>query len=222
MKTVIAALLIVSLSFFCGAARAEISMDVYAGQASTSSTRVSALYDTWLGAPESDSRLVNFSTSSEIGFKLIYWNDDLPSIGVGFDIADYQAYSPDVQVDMITCSFLFMLRGTIGANERFRSGWLQPYIGIGLITYYADVDVDFTPVMSMAFSGSDFGDSIGFDLRTGLRVLLTPNLALYGELKYSSIGVEINSSEFDIFEAWQVKGLDMETTHIGGGLSLIF
>jgi opacity protein-like surface antigen len=152
----------------------------------------------------------------------MYWNDAFPSFGVGFDIMDYQANSTDVQVDITSCSFLFMLRGTIGVNERYRSGWLQPYIGIGLMTYHADVDVDFTPVMSMKFSGSSFMDSLGLDFRTGIRFLMTPNLALYGEWKYSSIDVEINSSEFDFFSAWRVDGLNMETTHIGGGLSLIF
>lgn len=199
---------------------AESSFDFYFGQAKTGSGDVRVTYQPFLGAEQTATRNVSFDASSEFGVKWVRWNNLQPGHGFAVGGSFFQASGEDVDVDILTASFLYMARMRLHADERFKTGRLQPYIGLGLRWVYASAEVDFTPDVSEKVSVS--GNAIGPDFRLGLKWLTTLNTAVFAELCYATSSLNMESSSEDIWDDSEEVDLDLKTVHTLIGLSVSF
>jgi opacity protein-like surface antigen len=110
----------------------------------------------------------------------------------------------------------FMCRPENNANtsvslEQERSSWcpLQPYAGVGLGVFFADLNSPF---------GSIDSPVLGLNVLAGIRYYLTQRVALFGEYKYNRASFRLDNIE------GTGAGIDgvYSVSHITAGLSLLW
>lgn len=188
----------------CSPAAAEPFVDLYAGAAST---RDSALRFDAFGAGVREE--VSWDRSLTVGGRLGYY---FGWLGIALDASFFE---PEDDIVVVPISALAMLRIPLLKSSEFPGGRLQPYVAAGPSLFITWVDG------SLPTGGRATGASpdIGADVRGGLTVLLTPNLGIFAEYRYTHVKPDIDLD---------FVGLDVEaetefrTHHINGGVSLRF
>lgn len=195
----------------CNAA-AETTVDIYIGQAKTSSSDITVT-DTEILSSTTATRNVNFDTSHEIGGTAVGWSDLEPSLGFGVDLSIFQANGEGADISIVAFSFLLMTRMPVYVSEEFETGRLQPYMGFGLILMEASGDFDFRPDLPDTVSVS--GRGVGPDFRLGLRWFIKPDNGIFAQFRYTSASPDMQGSIFP-----DSADVNLNTTHITFGISI--
>jgi opacity protein-like surface antigen len=188
-----------------GPAPAEMFFEAYGGGAfpvDSDTTITGPGYRVIVQSPYKDS----FVVGGRVGY---YFDWGAPWLGLALDVSYFKA---DIDVtdgaknDVLPISLLVMMRAPLIASPEFPRGRLQPYVGIGPSLVYSK---------SKAGSSSDTSFDPGFDFRLGLTWMLTRNIGLFGEYRFSY--------------AWPEYDLNGETVepqygvnHVVGGLTFRF
>jgi hypothetical protein len=188
-------------------ASAEWFLDLYGGGAFTQDADVR-----FPGGVSVDDT-VKFDSVATGGVRLGYWLEalGLPWLGLAFDASYFGPKSSgsglDARLEVVPLSALVMLRAPLFRNPAFPNGVVQPYVGAGPSFFITDVKID-TPTGE---ERSDAQAEVGGDLRGGIAVMLTPNVGLFVEGRYTFFQTNPGGQNIEF---------DVETFHALGGLTL--
>jgi opacity protein-like surface antigen len=188
-----------------GPAPAEMFVDLYGGGAFPvdSDTTISGPGYVVIGpSPYKDS----FVVGGRVGY---YFDWGAPWLGLALDVSYFEA---DIDVpdgaknDVVPVSLLLMMRAPLVASPQFPRGRLQPYVGVGPSFVYSQSKVG---------TSSDTSFDVGFDFRLGLTWMLTKNIGLFGEYRFSYV-----------WPTYDLNGEQVEpqfsVNHVAAGLTFRF
>lgn len=139
-----------------------------------------------LNDPDNMSPDLGLKNSLMYGAKLGHYFDNLKYFGV-----ETEAYTltPDIKQG----AHLRVTTWAVNAVYRYPGEVFQPYAGVGLGMYFAHAS-------DAALSGSSI--SPGLNVQAGLRVLVTKQVALFGEYKFNSTEMHFkNTDESEQYKA---------------------
>jgi opacity protein-like surface antigen len=156
--------------------RAETFLEIYGGGAFPvdSDTTITGPGGTSIGeSPYKDSFVV--------GGRAGHYFEGVPWLGLALDVSYFKA---DIDVpdgaknDVVPISLLLMMRAPLVRTPSFPQGRLQPYFGVGPSLVYS---------RSKSGSARDTSFDPGFDFRLGLTWMLSRNVGLFGEYRFSYV-----------------------------------
>lgn len=195
------------------AARAEGFVDLRVGGAFTEESDVEVTIE-GIGAGSSSADIEDSVTG---GLRGGYWLDVLPFVGLAADVSYFAADDEDSsgEIDVIPLSPLLMLRLPIAESEEFPHGQFQPFVGVGPGIFVTSIDD----------TGGYEDDSVdvGADVHAGLKVLVTPSVALFVQYRFTTFEAEFSDTVPTPFGIRQVDlDLDIDTHHAAAGIGFHF
>lgn len=164
----------------------------YGGQAGTAKGKATATitYDTWFGSSGStETRDIDLESSLTFGGRWGNWFRQYPNTGLALDVSFVQADTDTVNTTALPVSLLLFQRFPVMTSETHPHGKLQPYFGIGFSLLFADIEVDFTPVIDEPVEGLASG--LGLDLRLGVAWEFARKKRFFVEYRYLNSNLEI-------------------------------
>ncbi len=211
-------LLMLALTFgaLAAPAQAELFVDLYAGRAETADATL-----TFSGPFTLDGE-AEFDKDDIYGVRIGGYFDDMKVLGLAVDVSSFEAEAGSLDIDLVPVSLLVMLRVPLFTDTKFPNGLLQPYIAAGPSAAFYEFEVDLRPFLNEEVS--DYDVDGGWDIRAGLAVSLSPNLALFGEYRHTRYEIDFSETEGGFL--LPLIGVEVDTTlktdMIQGGLSLRF
>jgi hypothetical protein len=155
----------------------------------------------------------DFEDSVTGGGRAGYWFDSFPWLGLA---ADVSYFAPDVddgatEIDVIPIAPLLMMRAPLVSNEEFPNGQFQPFAGIGPGIFISLVD--------FAGSSDDESVDVGLDVHAGLKYLITPNVGIFLQYRYTWLEPEVEAEAFPIDIDVEAE---LSTHHVAGGIGFHF
>ena len=186
-------------------ARAETFLELYGGGAFPldSDTTISGPGFVLIGE---SSYKESFVVGGRGGY---YFEGGVPWLGLALDVSYFKA---DIDLpngaknEVLPVSLLAMFRAPLLGSPAFPRGRLQPYVGIGPSVVYSK---------SKDGTASDTSFDIGFDFRLGLTWMLTRNIGLFGEYRFSYVQPDYDLSEGHVEP-------DFSVNHLAVGLTFRF
>lgn len=202
---VIALVVLVAIGSVPAPSRAEMLFDLYGGGAfpMDSDTTISGPNYVIIGE---SSYKESFVVGGRVGY---YFDRGVPWLGFALDVSYFQA---DIDLpngaknEVVPFSLLAMFRAPLIWSPEFPRGRLQPYVGMGPSFVYSK---------SKSGTASDTSFDIGFDLRLGLTWMLTRNVGLFGEYRFSWVqpGYDLNEGHVEP---------EFAVNHLAAGLTFRF
>ena len=186
-------------------ARAETFLELYGGGAFPldSDTTISGPGFVLIGE---SSYKESFVVGGRGGY---YFEGGVPWLGLALDVSYFKAdidLPSGAKNEVVPVSLLLMLRAPLVQSPAFPRGRLQPYVGIGPSFVYSK---------SKDGTASDTSFDLGFDFRMGLAWMLTKNVGLFGEYRFSYV-----QPDYDL-NGEQVEP-DFSVNHLAVGLTFRF
>lgn len=183
------------------AARGEGFVDLRGGYTWTEDGDEQITFISFFGPFFAVSSSVEFEGSGSAGLRAGYWFESLPALGLALHAS---WFAPSSTLDVIPASPLLLIRVPLAGSDEFPHGRVQPFAGVGPGVF---ITLDDTG------GASNEEVDVGLDAQAGLRVLVTPNVALFAEYRYTSF-----EAQLDFF------GLetDLESHHGTGGIGFHF
>jgi len=203
----------------------ETSIDYYVGLALTDPATVKARwsYEGIFSTPEEDSASwsEHFDPSFTLGLGAKGWyatEEGSPmEVGLGFDAQYFRADGTYAEFWFLPVSIDFLLRTRIGMDEAHPDGRYRPYGGLGFSYIFGDGTARY-PTMTHSVGGS-LGD-FGIRFLLGCSVVLTPNTALFVEVRRSQFTASAEKDPF-IMGSEEKVSASIGTTHFLVGFSLL-
>jgi outer membrane protein W len=217
----------VLIGVFCGigvlgslpsSVRAEVSLDLYGGLATTQSAEVEGKFTFRPeNGPTTNEKFrdeTQLKDSFTVGGRVSYWTERFPWAGVAFDASYFnpEAKNPKIDINpVIGLSVLLMLRYPLFTNEQFPNGRLQPYLGIGPELAFTKISAEFedntgTRKIKEHASGG------GIDIRAGVLWQFHQRWGIFTEYRFTHIGFDTKSP----FNFYDVDDIDEEDIPEGG------
>ena len=141
----------------------------------------------------SETSNVSFDTAFTIDYRIGYWFEGLPNVGLAVD-ANYAGLeiNSDQSIDVLSFTPLLMFQVGLGKNEKYPFGEWRPFVagGPGIFITKMKYDVINSPVPDLVGSPTltgeyeDSQNDIGLDLRAGVKKMMAPNWALNLEYRF--------------------------------------
>jgi opacity protein-like surface antigen len=199
---------VLTVLVLAAAASAEWFADGYLGPALTSS---STLTFTTFGQEQKQS--LNGRSSPVFGLRFGRWLEDfnLPWLGVA---ADLSYFRPATDVQTVPISLLLMARYGLLKDEEFKTGRLQPYVGLGGGLFFSNVNG------AIGFQeASDTSTDVGLDTRVGAAFMMDPNWAAFIEYRFTHV---TPTWDVKVFGGTTPASTTFNTHHVILGLSYRF
>ncbi|HEY7363155.1 MAG TPA: hypothetical protein VIE37_03530 [Methylomirabilota bacterium] len=235
---IVAIVLALLLSLAPGPASAEVVFDLYFGGAFTAWDDLSARFDQTFQILED----VGYDDSIIGGGRIAYWFDrpivDRLTFGIGLDVfhftpdIDFQTVDGaqtfggltlagefavfPIDISVVAVGLDLMVRWPLMPSRDFPRGRLQPYLTAGPAVFFSEIeDTDnFSPG-----NQSDKDTTVGFKIGTGMVWYLVPNLAVFGEWRFTYFSPEWNVTDNGVSGKLET---DISTFYLLVGLSLRF
>ena len=189
-------------------ALAEGLIDLYVGTAMTRDS------DVKISIPGfSDSERIDWDSSITAGARFGVWFESLPWLGLALDGSFFR---PDKDLTVYPVSALLMLRLAFLKDDNFVNGRLQPYIAAGPGLFISHLD---GRIGELGESVEAVSVDAGLDVRGGLTFMLTKNIGLFGEYRYTHVKPDFG---FDILNIDSKAKTTFDTHHVHGGLTFRF
>lgn len=188
-----------------GLARAETFLDLYGGGAFPMDTDTTITGTNFIiigQSPYKDS----FVFGGRVGY---YFDRGVPWLGLALDVSYFKA---DIDLpngaknEVVPVSLLLMMRAPLVHSPEFPRGRLQPYVGIGPSFVYSK---------SKAGASSDTSFDVGFDFHLGLAWMLTRNIGVFGEYRFSYVQPDYDLNGEQVEPEYSVN-------HLAAGLTFRF
>jgi opacity protein-like surface antigen len=219
-------------------AEAEWYVDVYGGASITQKANV-----TNISSFPADLTLhdIDFATSGTVGGRAGYWFDSLPWFGVGLDVFQFwpdikqqqnvpisgtvagipvtgttNLNSLDVSVTAIALDVI-RLRAQLAQSPAFPHGQLQPYFSVGPALFIARFEdtTNFAPSNQL-----DANTFIGVKVGVGASFLITQNMGLFGEYRFTHFRGEAELRDVTPPPTRETLKADFNTHHFIAGLTV--
>jgi opacity protein-like surface antigen len=159
-------------------------VEIYGGAAIPQNEKLKA---TSSAGPLTDktSETVNYDDSFAVGGRVGYWSKIEPYLGAAVDASYYQPEADGIDLNVFSVTVLAMFRYPIGK--------FQPYLGIGGGLFITDGDIDIR-LGGQPRTVSDTSYDAGFDGRAGLAYQFHPNIAVFGEYRFTYYSAKFKDS----------------------------
>ena len=187
---------------------AEGFIDFYVGWAETRDSNVKVSTPVF-----SDTQRVNWDDSITAGARFGFWFESLDWIGLSLDGSFFR---PDKDLTVYPVSLLLMLRLPLLRDESVPHGRLQPYVAAGPGLFISHLDGRIAEI------GEDVeavSVDAGLDVRGGLTFMLTKNIGIFGEYRFTHVKPDFG---FDILDIDSKAKTTFDTHHAHGGLTFRF
>jgi opacity protein-like surface antigen len=189
--------LLAMISFFAIRAApvcAELFVDAYVGPAFTEDGK-------FKNGPAANAT-TKFDTVVSGGARLGYFFDAVPFIGFAIDGSHYQPDGKfggggsgfDFDSRVTGLSFDLMGRLPLMASNNFPNGQLQPYLTLGPGIYFSRIKITPTPF----FGSKDSDSSGGVKVGAGATFMVTRNIGVFGEYRFSHFMADLLGFEMDV------------------------
>jgi opacity protein-like surface antigen len=195
------------LLLFSNPAGAERFADLMAGISFTEDKTV-----TFTSGSQQASADPQFDNSYAVGYRMGYWSEHEPYLGVAFGI-DYTSIEEngDLDISVLSLSPLVMIRVPLFPSPKYPKGEWLPFVaaGPGLFISNIEYEVANSPVPGMVgipgLSGGfeDEQFDIGLDLRAGIKKMVAPAWAV--NLEYRFIWFEPSYEDYIMGETIQTQ-----------------
>jgi len=145
--------------------------------------------------------------SITVGARAGYWLAQFPWLGFAVD-ASY--FSPATDIITFPLTALVMARYPLLKDDEFRDGRLQPYVGVGGGVFITKVDGSLGTVQV-----TDTSADPGFDMRLGAAFLIQPNIAVFGEYRFTHVSPEVELRDANLNRTTLRTDLDTHSALIG-------
>jgi len=189
-------------------AHAEWYVDIWLGGAQTDDGRI-----TIESSDASEDVDQEFGSSLALGFRLGAWLDQTPWLGLAMDFSMFDVDFPAEEVYINAWSLLVTVRAPLIRSGDFPYGRLQPYLGLGPCFFSSSYNYYYSAAPWMSVNTTDQDNTtfdIGLDLRAGLAVMISPQIAIIGEFRYTAYDLEF---EGDIPGGYDKAGARLETRY---------
>ncbi|MGD8530925.1 MAG: porin family protein [Syntrophobacterales bacterium] len=159
-------------------------VEIYGGAAIPQNEKLKA---TSSAGPLTDktSETVNYDDSFAVGGRVGYWSKIEPYLGAAVDASYYQPEADGIDLKVYSVTLLAMFRYPIGK--------FHPYLGIGGGLFITDGDIDIR-LGGQPRTVSDISYDAGFDGRAGLAYQFHPNIAVFGEYRFTYYSAKFKDS----------------------------
>jgi len=154
--------------------RAEVFIDLYAGQTKTKTGKADISGNVGGIAASGD---VAYDSSFTVGGRLGWWLGKY--FGVGLDVFHFDSdlKNSSIAQSNLAIAFDLMARLPLLVNEEMPHGRLQPYVTVGPAIFVSNQK-------SPGFTDGETA-SVGFKGGAGLKFLFTKHFGLFGEYRYT-------------------------------------
>jgi opacity protein-like surface antigen len=170
-----------------GSSMAEGFSDLYLGMAFTQNETITVAQGTGNVTGE-----IDFDDVIVLGYRLGYWFERLPWMGMGLDISYFgPGIDSTTDLTIIPITPLLMLRSQLLKSARYPTGEWQPYVAVGPGIFYSRIDA------------GDYDDTqwvIGLDARAGLKKMFSSNFGAFVEYRYTTFSPEFDDPIVDRFD----------------------
>ena len=193
-------------------------------------------HDLSISSPEKKfTSKVNFDDSFTLGYRMGYWFETFPEIGLALEASYFRpnAYDKNLHTidhaDLYTIpvSALLMFRRPLMKSNDYPKGQLLPYVGVGPAIFFSKIEyeVESTAIpglLDMPDLSGEYSDQtvdIGLDLRVGIKTMFGHNRAVFLEYRFTKFGPDF---EVNVLGNNVRTETDIDTHHVLIGLSCNF
>ena len=149
-----------------------------------------------------DTAKADFDNSFTVGYRMGYWFEPLPWLGLALDVSYFAPDYDNGDLDIIPLTGLVMFRLPLMKSKDYPKGQLLPYVGVGPGAFFSKIkyDVANSAVPALLkkppFSGnySDWTLDIGLDVRAGLSRMFGHNRAVFLEYRFTKFSPDFKDN----------------------------
>lgn len=153
---------------------------------------------------------MRFNASFTIGYRMGYWFERMPMLGLALDagFAGVESKDTDDYIDVTSITPLLMFRVPLMKSQKYPTGEWAPYFAAGPGLFLSKI--------SLSTNGDDYAnrqEDIGADLRAGIKKMMATNWALNLEYRFFYVAPEYEDYDIDVDIDLYTHGLMIGMTY---------